>query len=107
MNLAAEERRHGGVVAYLSEVLSIAEFYARCSATFEEKQSDGTIIAEMCKPSEKWFRLQFWPANEHVRAAFQFTGRFPLKFQLQKKFVRKSHPHGHYCAMQKKLLKAW
>ena len=38
MNTAAEERRHGGVVAYLSELISQRELFDRCVTRFEHKK---------------------------------------------------------------------
>lgn len=108
MTLAADERRHGGVVAYLSEVVSQNRLYSRAQERFNDKVSKGHIAAHQAKiPSLRWFKFQFWPANEHVRAALQYTGRFELKMQLQVRNLRKSHAHAYYCAKQKKLVEAW
>ena len=107
MVLAADERRHGGVIAYLSEVVGYAKLYRDCVAEFEKGQADGTIGILAQAPCLSWFSMQFWPANEHVRSAFQYTGRFPLKMQLQIRNLRKHHPHTYYCAKQRKNLKAW
>ena len=107
MVLAADERRHNGVIAYLGEVLSYSQLYADCLAAFEQGQADGSIDVLQRAPCSRWFEMQFWPANEHVRAAFQYTGRFPLKMQLQIRNLRKHHPHVHYCSKQRKNAKAW
>ena len=90
MATAAEDRRHGGVVAYLAEQISTAELFRRAHARFDDKKSPFPMIDPNAKaPSFKWFQFQFWPANEHVRSAFQHTGRFPLRLQLQVRNLRK------------------
>ena len=105
MNTAAEERRHGGVVAYLSEVVSSPELFDRCKALFDSKVEAGTFNSEAKVPSIAWFKYQFWPSNEHVRSALLHTGRFPLRLQLQVRNSRKEHGHAYYCAKQKSLAK--
>ena len=107
MVLAADERRHSGVVAYLSEITSYSKLYADCLRAFEKGQEDGTIGILQEASSLKWFHFQFWPANEHVRSAFMYTGRFQLKMQLQVRNLRKHHAHSYYCAKQRKNAKAW
>lgn len=107
MTLAADERRHSGVVAYLSEVVSQNRLYANAQQRFESKMATGIIPADAKMPSSRWFKFQFWPSNEHVRTSFQYTGRFALKLQLQVRNLRKSHAHAYYCAKQKKLVEAW
>ena len=108
MVLAADDRRHGGgVVAYLSEVMSYAGLYKTCVDEFERGQADNSIDSTQKVPSRAWFDMQFWPANEHVRAAFMYTGRFPLKMQMQIRNLRKKHTHAYYCAKQRKNVKAW
>lgn len=107
MAVAADERRHSGVVAYLSEIISHSQLYARANERLERKKEAGEVSADTALPTEKWFVFQFWPSNEHVRSALQYTGRFPLKLQLQVRNMRKHHAHAYYCAKQKKLTQAW
>lgn len=108
MTLAADERRHSGVVAYLSEVITQEKLYQSATKRFDAKVESGDIDRSIAKmPSERWFRFQFWPTNEHVHTALQYTGRFPLKLQLQVRNLRKSHAHAYYCAKQKKLCESW
>lgn len=107
MTLAADERRHSGVVAYLSEIISHKKLYEKVVTHFEEKKASGVFPESAKAPSCKWFKFQFWPSNEHTRASLQFTGRFPLKLQLHVRNMRKAHAHPYYCAKQKKLVEAW
>jgi hypothetical protein len=105
--VAADERRHGGVVARMSTVISYGQLYRDCVTEFEDGQADGTIDVLAKAPSQRWFEFQFWPANEHVRAAFNYTGRYPLKLQMQVRNLRKHHAHAYYCAKQRENAKAW
>lgn len=107
MTVAADERRHSGVVAYLSEIVSHRTLFERSKARLEAQQASGQTSEQAKVPSERWFAFQFWPTNEHVRAALQYTGRFPLKLQLQVRNLRKDHAHAYYCSKQKKLVEAW
>lgn len=79
MILAADDRRHGGLVAYLSEVISHSRLYARVQNRFKSKVAAGEISSEAKVPSEKWFAFQFWPSNEHVQASMQHR---PLSFEV-------------------------
>ena len=112
LTLAADERRHSGFVAYLSEILSYEKLYYDVSAAFRRQQesADGAppkIPPTSKVPSLSWFKFQFWPANEHVRSALQYTGRFQLRMTLQTRDLRKDHAHAHYCLKQRPNCKAW
>lgn len=107
MTQAADERRHSGVVAYLSEVLSHRQLFNRVEGRFKDGVNKGEIPIDARMPSLRWFAFQFWPTNEYVRSALQFTGRFPLKLQLQVRNLRKQHAHAYYCAKQKRLVEHW
>ena len=43
-------------------------------------------------------RLQFWPKNPTQTASLQHTGRFTMKFMVQQRQWRQSHPDAHYAA---------
>jgi len=101
LNTAAQERRHGGVVCFLSDVLSFPVMYRELVEMFDEKKSSGRIGADERAPSLRWLMLNFWPSNEHVRAAECYTGRFPLCCMLQTRSLRKGHAHVKYCLLQK------
>jgi hypothetical protein len=100
MVLGAEERRHGGVVAHLSEIISHQTLYSNVLALFDSKKEAGTIAAKEEAPSLRWFEMQFCPANEYIKSASAYTGRFQLKLQLQARQMRKDHAHFHYCRVQ-------
>ena len=70
-------------------------------------QERGEIAADARVPTLRYFEFQFWPANEHVKAALMYSGRFPLRLAMQKRTLRKHHAHAHYCAQQFVLYKTW
>lgn len=47
-------------------------------------------------PSLEWIRYQFWPRNSYSSSALRYTGRFAIKFGVQCRQMRKSHPDAHY-----------
>lgn len=56
MTLAADERRHGGVVAYLSEVVTQKKLYELSSIRFHAKVAAGQLVeADAKMPSLRWF----------------------------------------------------
>ena len=85
----AVDDRHHGQVTHLARAISIRDFTAQVKA----KCPDGTPI-----PSEEWVRLQFWPKTRKAKASLQHTGRFTLKFMVQQRQWRHSHPDAHYAA---------
>jgi hypothetical protein len=107
MVLGAEERRHGGVVAHLSEIISHNALYSKVLALFDSKKEVGTIAAKEEAPSLRWFEMQFCPANEYIKSASAYTGRFQLKLHLQTRQMRKDHAHFHYCRVQNHMGKAF
>ena len=49
-------------------------------------------------PSTEWIRLQFWPSNPYANVAVQYTGRYNLKFKVQRSLLRAAHEDCHYVA---------
>ncbi|KAJ1446876.1 hypothetical protein M885DRAFT_576961 [Pelagophyceae sp. CCMP2097] len=107
MVLAAEARRHGNIVTYLSEIISHSSLFRRALASLEAKKANGTVKAEELSPTLHWFEMQFWPGSEYVKSTIGYTGRFPLKLMLQTREQRKEHPHFCYTRSQNYLLKAY
>ena len=54
---------------------------------------DGTPI-----PSNETIRLQFCPSNPFHKTALRYTGQFNVKFRVQTRQARVSHPDSHYAA---------
>ncbi|PKY43086.1 hypothetical protein RhiirA4_508449 [Rhizophagus irregularis] len=49
-------------------------------------------------PIAQWLQLQFWPKNPDRLSSLQFTGLLPLKFMVQTRQLRASHPDIHYAS---------
>ena len=101
-NLAAQERREAGVHAYMSEFVSFEDMYAESVENFEQKKVDGKVKPEEEACSIRWLKFNFWPANQHVRTAGSYTGRFQVVHALQTRTLHKNHPHTYYAITQRK-----
>ncbi|XP_054483050.1 uncharacterized protein LOC129115850 [Anoplopoma fimbria] len=84
---AADERRHG--TAHLSQWLSLEDLIEQVKS----KCPEGTKV-----PSKALVRLQFAPKNPYTQSALNFTSRFELKYKIQRRQLRASHPDAHFCA---------
>ena len=51
-------------------------------------------------PSAEWVRLQFAPRNTHHCSALFHTGRFDMKFQVQRRQMRSQHEDAKYVYHQ-------
>lgn len=100
---AAQERRHGGVVTYASELIAHKEIYKKALEKLDLKKSNHQISEDEQAPSCRWMEFQFWPANEHVLTALNYTRRFAVRNVLQKRVLRKYHAHVPHCMAQKSL----
>ena len=49
-------------------------------------------------PSVKWLALQFRPKDPTKKNAMQYTGRFEVKYMVQARQFRPSHPDVHYAS---------
>ena len=88
IGVAIDDRRHGQVT-HLAKAISIRDFVNQVKA----KCPNDTPI-----PSEEWVRLQFWPKTRNAKTSLQHTGQFTLKFMVQQRQFRQSHPDSHYAA---------
>ena len=43
-------------------------------------------------------RLQFWPKSRHARSKIHYTGQLKIKYMIQARQFRKSHPDAHYAS---------
>jgi hypothetical protein len=84
--LTAEQNRQDD----LSRV-AIDITYAALRREVEKRVPAGTNI-----PSEKWFDLQFFPANIESRQALNHTGRYAVKKKVQTRTMRKQSPDAPY-----------
>ena len=83
-----DDRRHGEVT-YLPLAISISDLIRQIKEKLPERTK--------C-PSESWVRLQFWPTNPYYKSAVNYTGRFPVKYSVQQRLLRKKHIDSKYCA---------
>ena len=83
-----DDRRHGEVT-YLPLAISISDLIRQ----IKERLPEGTKC-----PSESWVRLQFWPTNPYHTSAVNYTERFPVKYSVQQRLLRKKHIDSKYCA---------
>ncbi len=80
---AVDDRRHD-TVTHLAKAISIRDFRNQVKS----RLPDTTPI-----PSEEW---KFWPKK--TTAALQHTGRLKVKYMVQQRQFRKSHPDEHYAS---------
>ena len=83
------DRRHGEVT-YLSLAISISDLIRQ----IRERLPEGMRV-----PTESWVRLQFWPTNPYSKSAGHYTRRFPVKYAVQQRVLRKTHTDSKYCAI--------
>ena len=85
---AVHERRHGDT-SYLPFAISIRELIERV------KRRKPAILS----PSEEWVRLQFNPSNPYSNNALKHTGRFPIKYMVQRRQMRSDHVDSKYACV--------
>ena len=85
---AVNDWRHGSVT-HLAKAISVRDLRDQVQA----KCPDGTAT-----PSESWIWLQFWPKTQHTRSRIHYTGKLDVRFMIQARQFRKTHPDSHYAA---------
>lgn len=85
---AVDDRRHGEVT-HLAKAISVRDLCDQVQA----KCPDRTPI-----PCESWIRLQFWPKTQHAKSRIHYTGKLDVRFMVQARQFRKTHPDAHYAA---------
>lgn len=76
------ERRHGNHT-YMPIAISLEDL---------RDQVQKTLPPDTPVPSISWLRLNLWPSNPYGSSAENYTGRFKMKFAIQQRLVRASHP---------------
>ena len=84
---AVDDRRHTQIT-HLARAISVRDLISQV----ESRCSPGTPI-----PSNEWVRLQFWPKTPAKRK-LGYTGKFKIKYMVQQRQWRHSHPDTHYAA---------
>ena len=82
---ASDDRRLG--LAHLSEWISLEDLVEQVKS----KCPEGTRV-----PTPALVRLQFAPQNPNTHRALNFTSRFNLKYKVQRRQLRASHPDAHF-----------
>ena len=91
--LAVDERRHGEAL-HMPLAISLRHLRELIIARLKDKFPEDLPPI----PSLEWIRLQFWPANPYTETAVRYTGKFKVKFGIQIRQLRKSHPDSHYVS---------
>lgn len=98
----AQERRHG-TTSWISPLcVSLRDLMDKCEDKMQQLFPESTMNYV---PSKEYFRLQFTPRNPHTRASKRYYSRFDVKYGLQVRTLRKSHPDQHYGAKQFQYMK--
>ena len=91
---SVQERRHGTVL-YLPFAISVRELIERVKKRKPDVKT----------PSEEWVRLQFQPKNPCSLASMAHTGRFDIKYQVQRRQLRGNHDDSKYVFHQQRYIK--
>ncbi|KAL3918518.1 MAG: hypothetical protein SGPRY_005986, partial [Prymnesium sp.] len=77
--VVAEEKRHGGEVAYLSKVVSIPSLYRAAAAIFETRVKEEKIppVAKLL-PVKRWFGFNFSMQMNTYEVLYKLPGSFRL-----------------------------
>ena len=102
VNPAVDERRHSNV-AHMPVAISLRHLRDTIKERLEQKYP-GDEEKQRC-PSLEWLCLQFWPRNPFSTAALRHTGQFDLKFGVQIRQLRRSHPDSRYVSVILKYIK--
>ena len=95
LETAMDERRHdqtnaqGGVVTHLASALSVGDMHAQVAS----RCAEGAKI-----PSMKWLSYQFWPRKPLASTAKLYKGYINMKFMVQPRQFRATHPDSHYAS---------
>ena len=85
---AVDDRRHH-CVTHMAKAISVGDL---------REQVKARLPAETPVPSESWIRLQFWPKNRHAHSRIHYSGKLNIRFMVQARQFRKTHPDTHYAA---------
>ena len=98
--LAVDERRHTDVL-HMPLAISIRHIRDLISERLE-KNFPGE---KKPVPLLEWIRYQFWPKNRFSTSPLRHTGQFLVKFGVQVRQMRKSHPDARYVSVLLQYLK--
>ena len=81
-----QERRHGST-AYLPFAISIRELVERIKI-----RKPGIVVL-----SEEWVHLQFSPQNPYHNSAIKHTGKFDIRYKIQRHQMHSEHQDSKYA----------
>jgi hypothetical protein len=84
---AVHERREESIL-FLPFAISVADLI---SIIKERLPVDAQI------PSTSWVRYQFWPSNPYITTSMKYTGRFNVKYAVQRRLLRSQHEDAQYA----------
>ena len=94
INPAVDDRRHGNTL-HMPIAISVGDL----QNIIEERLKSKVTNDQLCLPSVEWIRLQFAPRNPYSSNSLRHTGTFDVKFAVQVRQLRKSHPDSKYVAV--------
>ena len=99
---AVDDRRHGTAL-HMPIAISVGDLRDIISERLRMKFPE----EEPSLPSVEWIRLQFAPRNPYSSNSLRHTGRFDVKFAVQIRQLRKSHPDSKYVMVLLKYAKEY
>ena len=99
---AVNDRRHGSTL-HMPIAISVGDLHDIISERLRTKFPE----EEPSLPSVEWIRLQFAPRNPYSSNSLRHTGRFEVKFAVQIRQLRKSHPDSKYVMVLLKYAKEY
>ena len=102
INLAVDERRHGGTL-HMPFAISLWHIHEVITSRLRQKFPDKFPPV----PSLEWLRLHFCPCKQYTAVALKYTGRFRVKFAVQVRQLHKVHQDSHYVSALLKYVKSF
>ena len=99
---ACDDRRHGHIL-HMPIAISVRNLCEFIAERVKSKYSDEVVAI----PSEEWVRLQFSPCNPYTSNSIRHTGRFEIKYAVQRRQLRRSHPDSKYVMTLQKYAKEY
>ena len=99
---ACDDRRHSSTLH-----MPIAISVSNLRDIIEGRLSSKFPSEDIAIPSVEWIRLQFSPRNPYAANSIRNTGRFEVKFAVQKCQLRKSNPDSKYVMVLLKYVREY
>ena len=88
------------IIVHVSVAISARSLYNKCKETALKALKEEDI------PSLSCFCFQFWLKDSWMHTALNYTGRFKIKYMMQKHMIWKQHDDDCYCACLYKYLRS-